>query len=80
MEATALGVSPPTASCVHGIYVRAGIWIGDTDLAILVLPTVAREVPAELLDPDGQAPDTGSPVDVPIVASQSNMLNIGVFK
>lgn len=46
-------------------------------MAILVLPAAAREMPAELPDPDGKAPDTSKPVKVYILAGQSNMLEMG---
>jgi len=46
-------------------------------LAVLVLPAVAREVPAQLPDPDAKAPDTTKPVKVYILAGQSNMVGMG---
>ena len=41
-------------------------------LAAFVLHAAAREIPAELPDPDGKAPDTSKPVKVYILAGQSN--------
>ncbi len=46
-------------------------------MAILVLPAAAREIPAQLPDPDGKAPVTNKPVKVYILSGQSNMVGIG---
>ncbi|MHC4544056.1 MAG: sialate O-acetylesterase [Planctomycetota bacterium] len=46
-------------------------------MAILVLGAAAREIPAQLPDPDGKAPDTSKPVQVYILAGQSNMVGMG---
>jgi len=46
-------------------------------MAILVLPAVAKKVPAQLPDPDGKAPDASKPVQVYIMAGQSNMVGMG---
>jgi len=46
-------------------------------MAILVLPAAAKEIPAQLPDPDGKAPDTTKPVKVYILAGQSNMVGMG---
>ena len=43
----------------------------------LVLSAAARDVPAQLPDPDGKAPDTTKPVKVYILAGQSNMVGMG---
>ncbi|UCG46236.1 MAG: hypothetical protein JSU94_12100, partial [Phycisphaerales bacterium] len=48
-----------------------------TTVAILVLPAAAKQIPAQLPDPDGKAPDTGKPVRVYILAGQSNMVGMG---
>ncbi len=48
-------------------------------MALLVLPAAAKEIPAELPDPDGKAPDTGKPVKVYILAGQSNMIGMGTI-
>ena len=46
-------------------------------LAGLVLPASAKELPAQLPDPDGKAPDATKPVKVYILAGQSNMVGMG---
>lgn len=43
----------------------------------LVLPASAKELPAQLPDPDGKAPDTTKPVKVYILSGQSNMVGMG---
>ena len=48
-------------------------------MAILVLPAAAKELPAQLPDPDGKAPDTTKPVKVYILAGQSNMVGMGTI-
>ncbi|MFQ6132887.1 MAG: hypothetical protein ACE5R4_12680 [Armatimonadota bacterium] len=45
--------------------------------ASLVLSAAAQEIPAELPDPDGKAPDMTKPVKVYILAGQSNMIGMG---
>ena len=46
-------------------------------MAILVLPAAAKEIPAQLPDPDGKPPVTNKPVKVYIMSGQSNMVGIG---
>ena len=46
-------------------------------MALLVLPATAAEVPDQLPDPDGKAPDITKPVKVYILAGQSNMVGMG---
>jgi alpha-galactosidase len=46
-------------------------------MALLVFPAAAKEIPAQLPDPDGKAPDTTKPVKVYILAGQSNMVGMG---
>ena len=46
-------------------------------MAALVLPTVAKEIPAQLPDPDTAPVDTSKPVQVYILAGQSNMVGMG---
>ncbi|MHC4693216.1 MAG: sialate O-acetylesterase [Planctomycetota bacterium] len=46
-------------------------------MAIFGLGAVAKEIPAQLPDPDGKAPDTTRPVKVYILAGQSNMVGMG---
>jgi len=46
-------------------------------IAVLVLPTASKEVPAQLPDPDGKEPDITKPVKVFILLGQSNMLGFG---
>ncbi|MBL7153121.1 MAG: hypothetical protein ISS79_05355 [Phycisphaerae bacterium] len=46
-------------------------------MAAVVLPAISREIPAQLPDPDGKAPDTSKPVKVYILAGQSNMVGMG---
>ncbi|MBN1422694.1 MAG: hypothetical protein JXP34_28215 [Planctomycetes bacterium] len=48
-------------------------------LSILALPVAGRQIPAELPDPDGKAPDTTKPVKVYILAGQSNMVGMGTI-
>jgi alpha-galactosidase len=48
-------------------------------IAILVLPAAAKELPAQLPDPDAKAPDTSKPVKVYILAGQSNMVGMGTI-
>ena len=49
-------------------------------IAFGVLPAAARDVPAQLPDPDGKAPDTTKPVKVYILAGQSNMVGFGYLQ
>jgi len=46
-------------------------------LAIFVLPAAAKDVPAQLPDPDGKPGDATKPVKVYILAGQSNMVGMG---
>jgi len=46
-------------------------------MAILGLPAAAKEIPDQLPDPDGKAPDATKPVKVYILAGQSNMVGMG---
>jgi alpha-galactosidase len=46
-------------------------------MAILVLPAAAKEIPAQLPDPDTAPVDTNKPVQVYILAGQSNMVGMG---
>jgi alpha-galactosidase len=46
-------------------------------MAILVLPTIAVELPDQLPDPDTAPVDTSKPVQVYILAGQSNMVGMG---
>jgi len=48
-------------------------------IAILVLPAAAKEIPAQLPDPDGKAGDPTKPVKVYILAGQSNMVGMGTI-
>ena len=46
------------------------VWpLAAVAMAFLVLPAAAAEIPAELPDPDGKAPDAGKPVKVHIQAT-----------
>lgn len=47
-------------------------------MALLVLPAAA-EIPDQLPDPDGKAPDSTKPVKVYILAGQSNMVGMGTI-
>jgi hypothetical protein len=49
-------------------------------IAILVLPAFAKEIPAQLPDPDGMPGDATKPVKVYILAGQSNMVGFGYLK
>jgi hypothetical protein len=46
-------------------------------IAILVLPVAAKEIPAQLPDPDGKPADMSKPVQVYILLGQSNMVGAG---
>jgi len=48
-------------------------------LAVLALPAAAKELPAQLPDPDGKAPDTTKPIKVYILAGQSNMCGMAAI-
>ena len=48
-----------------------------TAMTILVLPAVAVEIPDQLPDPDTAPVDTNKPVQVYILAGQSNMVGMG---
>ena len=48
-------------------------------MAVHGLPSAAGEIPDQLPDPDGKAPDTGKPVKVYILAGQSNMVGMGTI-
>ena len=58
---------------------RARTLFALTALALtgLALTAAAKEIPAQLPDPDGQAPDATKPVKVYILAGQSNMVGMG---
>jgi len=43
----------------------------------LAIPAAAREIPAQLPDPDTKAPDATKPVKVYILSGQSNMVGMG---
>jgi len=45
--------------------------------AILALPSIAKELPADLPDPDDSPIDASKPVQVYILAGQSNMVGMG---
>ena len=46
-------------------------------MLLAALPGMAREVPAQLPDPDGKPPDADKPVKVYILSGQSNMVGMG---
>ena len=46
-------------------------------MAWLVLPAAAKDVPKQLPDLGGKAPDTNKPVKVFVLLGQSNMLGAG---
>ena len=48
-----------------------------TVIALLVLPSIAKEVPSQLPAPDTAPVDTSKPVRVYILAGQSNMVGMG---
>jgi len=56
---------------------RTVLTLAAVAMAILVLPAAAKEIPAQLPDPDGKAPDSTKPVKVYILAGQSNMVGMG---
>jgi hypothetical protein len=56
--------------------IRTVLALAVVAMAILVLPAAAKEIPAQLPDPDGKAPDTTKPVKVYILAGQSNIISI----
>jgi len=57
--------------------IRNLLTITAVAIAILVLPAVAKEIPAQLPDPDGKAADMSKPVQVYILLGQSNMVGAG---
>jgi len=57
--------------------IRTVLALAAVAMAVLVLPAAAKEVPAQLPDPDGKAPETTKPVKVYILAGQSNMVGMG---
>jgi len=59
--------------------VKTVLTLAAVAIAILVLPAAAKEIPAQLPDPDGKAPDTTKPVKVYILAGQSNMVGMGTI-
>ena len=59
--------------------VRTVLTLAAAAIAILILPAAAKEIPAQLPDPDGKAPDTTKPVKVYILAGQSNMVGMGTI-
>ena len=46
-------------------------------MTLFVLPATAKEIPAQLPDPDGGPGDATKPVKVYILAGQSNMVGMG---
>ena len=57
--------------------IRIVLTLAAVAMAILVLPAAAKEIPAQLPDPDGKPPVTNKPVKVYIMSGQSNMVGIG---
>jgi len=60
--------------------IRTFLTIAAVAIAILVLPAVAKEIQAQLPDPDGKPGDATKPVKVYILAGQSNMVGFGYLK
>ena len=56
---------------------RTVLILAAVAIAILVFDAAAREMPAQLPDPDSTPPDTTKPVKVYILAGQSNMVGMG---
>jgi len=59
--------------------IKTVLTLAAVAMAILVLPAAAKDLPAQLPDPDGKAPDTTKPVKVYILAGQSNMVGMGTI-
>jgi len=57
--------------------IRTALTLAAVVMIGLVLPAAAGDVPDQLPDPDGKAPDTTKPVKVYILAGQSNMVGMG---
>jgi len=57
--------------------IKAVLTLAAVAIAILVLPAAAKEIPAQLPDPDTAPVDTSKPVQVYILAGQSNMVGMG---
>ncbi|NIS49670.1 MAG: hypothetical protein GWN67_19855 [Phycisphaerae bacterium] len=57
--------------------IRSILALAAVAMAVLVLPAAAMVIPAQLPDPDGKEPDTSKPVQVYILAGQSNMVGMG---
>jgi len=57
--------------------IRTALVLAVVAMAILVLPAAAREIPAQLPDPDTKPPVNNKPVKVYILSGQSNMVGIG---
>ena len=60
--------------------IKTVLTLAAVAIAILVLPAAAKEIPAQLPDPDGKAGDPTKPVKVYILAGQSNMVGFGTLK
>jgi len=56
---------------------RTALALAVVAMAILVLGAAAKEIPAQLPDPDTAPVDTSKPVQVYILAGQSNMVGMG---
>jgi len=58
-------------------HTRTVLTIAAVATALLVLPAAGKEIPEQLPNPAGKAPDTTKPVKVYILAGQSNMVGMG---
>jgi len=57
--------------------IKTVLTLAVVGMVVLVFAAAAKEVPAQLPDPDGKTPDTTKPVKVYILAGQSNMVGMG---
>ena len=61
--------------------IRTVLTLAAVAIAILVLPAAAAKVvPSQLPDPDGKPGDATKPVNIYILAGQSNMVGFGYLK
>ncbi|MBL7189403.1 MAG: hypothetical protein ISS70_24000 [Phycisphaerae bacterium] len=57
--------------------IRTVLTLASVAMAALVLPAASKEIPAQLTDPNSTPPDLTKPVQVYILAGQSNMVGMG---
>jgi len=57
--------------------IKTVLTLAAVAMVVFVFSAAAKEIPARLPDPDGKTPDTARPVQVYILAGQSNMVGMG---